>query len=106
MSDGAALWSAVCAGYDLGMFGTRFIATPESGAPPAWRQAIVAASMDDITVAAAPNGVAASLLRDGGGSGGHTVSSVTREMPAADVVEELIDGWHRARSRTAALLDG
>ncbi len=106
MSDGVALWASVCAGYDLGMFGTRFIATPESGAPAEWREAIVSSSMDDITVAPAPNnGVSASLLRNGGGSGGHTVSAVTREMPAAEVVAELIDGWRQARVRTAQLLD-
>ena len=104
MSDGAALWAAVVAGYDLGMFGTRFIATPESGAPEAWRDAIVTATMDDITVANAPNGVSASLMRGGDGSGGHTVSAVGEVMRTADVVAELVAGWHQARGRTATLL--
>ncbi len=104
MSDGAALWSAICAGYDLAMFGTRFIATPESGATDSWREAIVASEMDDVTVATAPNGVAASLLRGGGGSGGHTVSSVHRNMSVQEVVDEIVDGWHSARRRTASLL--
>ena len=102
VADGAALWSAVCAGYDLGMVGTRFVATHESGASDVWREALVAASMDDITVATAPNGVAASLLRGGGGSGGHTVSSVQRITSAAEVVAELRAGWEHAQARTAA----
>lgn len=105
MSDGAALWAAVVAGYDLGMFGTRFIATPESGVGPAWRQAVIAASMDDITVATAPNGVAASMVRGAGASAGHTASAVERELTVAQVVAELIAGWRQARAATSALLN-
>jgi nitronate monooxygenase len=104
MSDGHALWAAIVAGYDLGMYGTRFIATPESGASPSWREAIVASTMDDVTVASAPNGVSASMLRGGGGSGGHTVSAVDRLMSVREVVAELQIGWQRARAGTAALL--
>ncbi len=104
MSDGAALWAAVVAGYDAGWFGTRFIATPESGAPQGWRDAIVASTMDDIVVDSAPNGVGASFLRDRSGSGGHTVSAVEREMPTADVVASLVAEWNAARAVTARLL--
>jgi nitronate monooxygenase len=104
MSDGAALWGAITLGYDAGMFGTRFIATDESGAPDAWRQAILDATMDDITLDAGPTGVPASLLRNGGGSGGHTVSSVHRHMTAAEVIAAIRDDWDQARARTAALL--
>jgi nitronate monooxygenase len=104
MSDGAALWSAITLGYDVGMFGTRFIATDESGAPPAWRQAILDSTMDDVTLGAGPNGVAASLLRSGSGSCGHSVSSVDCHMATADVIAAIRDDWDRARARTAALL--
>jgi nitronate monooxygenase len=86
MIDGASLWAAVLAGYDLGMFGTRFIATSESGASDTWRAAPVDSTMDDVIVGSAPNGITASLLRAGGGSAGHSVSAVSRSMAAAEVV--------------------
>lgn len=45
--DGAALWAARVLGCDLGLMGTRFIATPESLASDAYRRMLVdtAASM-------------------------------------------------------------
>jgi nitronate monooxygenase len=104
MSDGTALWAAITLGYDAAMFGTRFIATDESGAPTSSRQAILDATMDDVTLAASPNGVTASVLRGGGGSGGHTVSAVHRHMPAAEVIADIRADWDRARARTAARL--
>jgi nitronate monooxygenase len=104
MSDGTALWSAVCAGYDIGFFGTRFIGTTASGATDTWRRALVESTMDDITLATAPNGVAASTIRGGGGSAGHTISSVRGDSTVADLVDELEADWHAARRRTAAQL--
>ena len=104
MSDGAALWAAICAGYDIGFFGTRFIGTTASGAHEAWRQALVDSTMDDITLATAPNGVAASTFRTGGGSAGHSVNAVSGELTVAALVDELEAGWVAARQRTAAEL--
>ena len=62
------------------------------------------ATMDDITLATAPNGVVASTLPDDLGSAGHTVGAVTAEMRVAEVVDELHAGWTAARRRTADLL--
>lgn len=104
MSDGASLWAARCAGYDLGMFGTRFIATPEGGAGAGWRAALERCSMDDVSLTVAPNGVAASALPDGAGSAGHTVSAVRGIQTVAEVVDELEATWNEARTRTASLL--
>jgi nitronate monooxygenase len=104
MSDGVALWSAICAGYDLGLFGTRFIATPVSGAPAPWRDALVNSTLDDITLATAPNGVTASIIRSGQGSAGHTVSAV-REIATVDaVVDDIAITWAQARAATTAIL--
>jgi nitronate monooxygenase len=105
MSDGAALWAAVCAGFDLGLFGTRFIATPVSGAPGTWRDALVDATLDDITLTTAPNGVAASMMRSGVGSAGHAVSAVRRVESVAEVVDDLEAAWERALGMTAARLE-
>jgi nitronate monooxygenase len=105
IADGAALWAAITLGFDAGMVGTRLIATPESGAGDNWRAALVAASMDDVIVEpAAHNGVAASLLRDGGGSCGHTVSCVLGIVPVREVVTEMHHEYLAARDRTRGLL--
>ncbi|MGA9278375.1 NAD(P)H-dependent flavin oxidoreductase [Ilumatobacter sp.] len=105
MSDGASLWAAQCAGFDLAMFGTRFIATDESAAPSAWRDALVAGTMDDISLATAPNGVVASVLGDNAGSAGHTVSAVHGQQSVAALVDEIETGWHQAQADTRQLLD-
>lgn len=104
MSDGASLWAARCAGYDLGLFGTRFIATPASAAPESWKAAMYEASMDDISLMTASNGVVASTLPDDLGSAGHTVGAVGRELTVSEVVDELETSWLAAQARTADLL--
>jgi nitronate monooxygenase len=105
MSDGASLWAAQCAGFDLAMFGTRFIATNESSAPPAWREALVTGTMDDILLSTAPNGVVASVLPDGAGSAGHTVSAVRGQQSVAELVDEIETGWRQAQADTHQLLE-
>ena len=104
MSDGAALWAAVVAGYDLALFGTRFIPTPEGAADASWKRALVDHTLDDVSVGVAPNGVAASLLPDGRGSAGHTIAAVRAEQPVAAVVDEIVAGWNEAREATARRL--
>lgn len=104
MSDGAALWAAQCAGFDLAMLGTRFIATREAATPSGWQAALERSTMDDVTLITAPNGVMASALPDGAGSAGHTVSAVRARQTVAQVVDELEAGWIEARARTGQLL--
>jgi nitronate monooxygenase len=103
VSDGTALWSAVTAGYDLGYLGTKLIATRESGASDEWRAAVIDSSLDDVTIATAPNGLSASLLR-AGGSAGHTVSGVSRLLSVREVVAETVAEWHAARADTVRRL--
>jgi nitronate monooxygenase len=104
VADGAALWAAQVAGYDLGFIGTRLIPTTESAADPAWKQALVTAEMDDVELITAANGVVASSLRSGAGSGGHTVSMVGQQSSVSEVIEEFATGYHAARARTEQLL--
>ena len=103
ISDGAALWAAITLGYDFGYLGTKFIATLESAASDEWRQRVVEASMDDISLGTAPNGVSASFL-SGAGSAGHTVSGVNDMSTVAEVISQVTDEWTAARARTASLL--
>lgn len=104
VSDGVALWAAEVLGYDMAYMGTRFIPTTESMASPEWKQTLVDIEFDEIEVGIAPNGVAASMIRGGRGSAGHTVSSVTRIMSAAEVVAETAAEYAAAKAATLARL--
>lgn len=106
MSDGAALWAAQCAGYDLAMFGTRFIATHESNVTPEWQAALEQYTMDDVSLITAPNGVVASGLPGEVGSAGHTISAVNARQSVAELVDELETGWRAAQDATKRLLEG
>ncbi|OBF07648.1 nitronate monooxygenase family protein [Mycobacterium sp. 852002-10029_SCH5224772] len=61
--DGASLLAALVAGYDLVYMGTPFIATAESAAPPGWKNAVVAASIDDIELTSEFTGLPTSMIR-------------------------------------------
>lgn len=61
--DGQALWAARALGCDLGYMGTRFIATHESLAAPAYRQMLVDSQMDDVLLSSAFTGLPANMLR-------------------------------------------
>jgi nitronate monooxygenase len=63
ISDGASLRAAEVLGCDLAYMGTRFIATVESLAAPAYKAMLVAASADDIVLTRAFTGLPTSLLR-------------------------------------------
>ena len=104
MSDGAALWAARCAGYDLAMFGTRFIAAHEGNVTSEWQAALERYTMDDVTLTTAANGIAASILPGNVGSAGHTISAVKSRQSVATVVDEIERGWLEAREGTRHLL--
>ena len=63
VGDGRALWAARVLGVDLGYMGTRFIATKESLAKPAYKQMLVQASLDDIVTTRAFTGLPSNMLR-------------------------------------------
>jgi nitronate monooxygenase len=63
ISDGAALWSAQVLGCDLGLMGTRFIATAESLAVDAYKAMLVESSIDDVALTRGVSGLDASFLR-------------------------------------------
>ena len=62
ISDGAGILAALALGADLTYLGTRFIATDESLAPPEYRAAVVAATLDDITRSTQVTGLEANVL--------------------------------------------
>jgi nitronate monooxygenase len=63
VSDGASLLAALVAGFDLVYMGTPFIATTESAAPQAWKDAVVAAGIDDIELTSELTGLPTSVIR-------------------------------------------
>jgi nitronate monooxygenase len=63
VTDGTGMLAALVAGFDLVYMGTPFIATTESAAPPQWRDAVVAADIDDIELTSEVTGLPTSMIR-------------------------------------------
>ena len=63
ITDGYALWTAEVSGCDLAYMGTKFIATEESLADPAYKQMLVHSSMDDVLLTQAFTGLDTNMLR-------------------------------------------
>ena len=63
VSDGAALLAAQAMGCDFAYMGTKFIATQESLANPAYRDMLVAARADDVLLTRAFTGLETNMLR-------------------------------------------
>ncbi|HVR91982.1 MAG TPA: nitronate monooxygenase [Novosphingobium sp.] len=64
IADARAMAGALALGGDIACMGTRFIATPESGAVDGHRQMIPRAGIDRIVTSSAMNGVPANWIRD------------------------------------------
>ncbi len=64
IGDGTALFCAQILGADLAYMGTKFIATDESAASPAYKQAIVDATLDDVETTLVKTGLPANFLRN------------------------------------------
>src|SRR6266481_5822906 len=62
ISDGAALWAAEILGCDLAYMGTKFIATEESMAAPAYKEMLVQSGMDDVMLTQAFTGLDTNML--------------------------------------------
>jgi nitronate monooxygenase len=64
MSTGADVLAAQAMGADLAYLGTRFIATSESSAAPAYKQMVVDSGPEDIVYTSLFSGVSANFMRD------------------------------------------
>ncbi|MFT3801650.1 MAG: nitronate monooxygenase [Burkholderiaceae bacterium] len=63
ISDGQALWSARVLGCELGLMGTRFIATSEAMADERYKQMLIDSGIDDIQLTRGISGIDANFLR-------------------------------------------
>ncbi len=95
---------------DAGYFGTRFIASVESGAGRDYRRMLLRAGPEDVVYTDRVTGVPAnflaeSLKRAGPGakpwkevhSAGHSVAFVRAVLPAGELVRQIAEEYHRAK---------
>jgi nitronate monooxygenase len=71
VGDGAGIAGAVAAGADFVYMGTRFLATTESMAQPAYKQMVIDSGPDDLVVSDSVTGTAASWLKPSLAAAGH-----------------------------------
>lgn len=129
VSDGAGLLAACALGADLAYLGTRFIATTESAAAPEYRDAVVRATLDDVTASTQVSGLTANVLTEwlrmadvsaaehasagfslerllsqrGVWAAGHSVSGTDEVLPTADLVDRLEREFDEAQLRLVPL---
>jgi nitronate monooxygenase len=84
VADGAALWAARVLGCDLAYMGTKFIATRESLAKPAYKEALVRYELDDVFTTRAFTGLDTNMLRPSVLAAGLDPSSLNETVTAQD----------------------
>ncbi|MFD9664055.1 NAD(P)H-dependent flavin oxidoreductase [Rhodococcus sp. NPDC059968] len=100
IADGHALRAAVTLGADLGYMGTRFIATPESMATPAYRDMLVTSTLDDVVLTSAFTGLPSSMLAPSIRAAGLDPQALDETVTAATAAELYgggSDGSHPRR---------
>lgn len=98
ISDGHALRAARALGCDLAYMGTRFIATVESMADPAYKEMLVASSADDILLTRAFTGLQTNMLRPSIVAAGLDPDDLP-ERGAIDITRDIDVGAREARPR-------
>ena len=83
MADGHAVYAEQVLGCDLAYIGTKFIATAESRADPAYRRMLVDAGCDDVMLTDAFTGLASSMLRPSVVAAGLDPDALPRELGEA-----------------------
>lgn len=82
LSDGASLRAAEVLGCTLGYMGTRFIGAAESMASPAYKDMLVASSLDDIVLTRAFTGLPTSWLRASIAAAGYDPQTLPEHLSA------------------------
>lgn len=84
VSDGQSLFAARALGCDLAYMGTRFLATRESMAKATYKQALVAAELDDIITTRAFTGMDSNMLRSSIVANGLDPDTLNETVTASD----------------------
>ncbi len=89
LSNGHDVLSAEVMGADFAYMGTRFVATKESSADPAYKQMIVDASATDVVYTSAVSGIPANFLKDSMAKAGFDVEKLKKEGAAAGKLKPM-----------------
>ena len=95
ISDGVALRAAQVLGCDLAYMGTRFIATRESLADPAYRDMLVQASLDDVLLTQAFTGLPTNMLVASIQRAGLDPTRLDEQVSPASAAQLFGGGTHR-----------
>lgn len=123
ISTGAQMAAALAVGACAVMVGTRLIATPESGASPDYRKAVVAAGPDDIITSSKISGYPATWLASSIEqiekqpelsskrwrelwSAGQSVAQIEEIEPAGKIIREMVADYIRTYQNLGATLSG
>ena len=117
ISTGKQLVASFALGAQLAYVGTRFLASTECGAVPAYKQAVVDADPEDVVYTAAVSGIPANFLKgtipegmspdrspDGAKrwkdiwSAGQGVAEIHGVKPIGEIVEELVREYHDTKA--------
>lgn len=93
IASGGAIVAAQAMGADMAYMGTRFIATQEANAAEAYKQAVVAASTDDIVYTDRVTGVLGNYLKDSLIRGGIDLDDVQGRPGALRLNNEQGKAW-------------
>ncbi|MCP1120668.1 nitronate monooxygenase [Robbsia andropogonis] len=93
IASGGAIVAAQALGADMAYMGTRFIATQEANAAEAYKQAVVAASTDDIVYTDRVTGVLGNYLKDSLIRGGIDLDDVQGRPGALRLNNEQGKAW-------------
>lgn len=103
LSDGASLFAAQVLGCTLGYMGTRFIATGESMASPAYKRMLVDSTMDDVLLTSAFTGLPASWLKPSIAAAGYDPDQLPDHLSPEEATAQF--GGDRASDRPARWAD-
>lgn len=98
ISDGHALRAAQALGCDLAYMGTRFIATAESMADPAYKEMLVASTADDIVLTRAFTGLQTNMLKPSIVAAGLDPDDLP-ERGAIDIARDIDVGARESRPK-------
>lgn len=118
ISGGAQVAASLSLGAELAYMGTRFIASTECGAPPAYKEKVVDATHEEIVYTDQVSGIHANFIKStlpdeanpGRGheqakrwrdiwSAGQGVSTITEIKPIGQIVEDVVREFHDAVAR-------
>jgi nitronate monooxygenase len=98
LSTGRDVLTAQAMGADFAYMGTRFIATKESSADPAYKQMVVDASASDVVYTSAVSGIPANFLKDSMAKAGFDMEKIKKDGATSGKLKPLDAGGEEAKA--------